>query len=274
MARRILTAFLIYFSALLILLSAAGIALIWLYNAPLTNASVSRMQSIDSELTQAQSAIRSARGELQRTLRIVEGAEKSLSSLKDQTDEAKKLFDQFNKTLDNTILPGLQSTRGGINQVRAAIQGLRETLQKINAIPLLNLTLPGDQVLANLIKGVDSLNSQISGMQELVHKAEVFTSDTSYLLGGDMTETKQHIHQLLDSLIEYDRKVTAWHVQARHIVASLPGWIDRASIILTIFLLWFGFSQFGLLLHGLNMRDGRDPLAALRRPIPAEAVGE
>ena len=274
MARRIFTAFLIYFSAALILLSAAGIGLAWIYNTPLTNESVRRMEAIDSEIVQAQTAIRNARGELERTLRIVEGAEKTLASLKDQTDEAKKLFDQFSKTLDDTVIPGLQSTRGGIGRVRAAIEGLRETLKKINSIPILNLDLPGDEVLANLISGVDKLNSQIAGMQELVRKAEVFTSDTSYLLGGDLTETKQHIHALLDSLTEYDRKVTGWHVQARQIIVSLPGWIDRTSIILTIFLLWFGFSQFGLFLHGLSLRDGGDPLLPIRKPIPPEAVGE
>ncbi|HEY6073304.1 MAG TPA: hypothetical protein VIV15_07925, partial [Anaerolineales bacterium] len=218
--------------------------------------------------------IRNARGELERTLRIVEGAEKTLSSLKDQTEEAKKLFDQFGQTLDKNIMPGLQSTRGGINQIRATLESLREGLKKINSLPLINLDIPGDQTLANLITGVDNVNAQIAGLQELVRKAEVFTSDTSFLLGGDMTETKLHIHQLLDSLVEYDRKVTSWHVQARHVISSLPRWIDELSIFLTIFLLWFGFSQFGLLLHGLNMREGGDPLAILRRKPPAEAFGE
>ena len=44
-----------------------------------------------------------------------------------------------------------------------------------------------------------------------------------------------------------------------------PGWIDQASIGLTIFLFWFGLSQFGLLLHGLNLQRGADPLYVLRK---------
>jgi hypothetical protein len=47
------------------------------------------------------------------------------------------------------------------------------------------------------------------------------------------------------------------------------GWIDRASAILTIFLLWFGFSQFGLLLHGLVLWRGYNPLVVLRSEPPA-----
>jgi hypothetical protein len=33
-----------------------------------------------------------------------------------------------------------------------------------------------------------------------------------------------------------------------------PRWIDRASVISTAFLLWFGFSQFGMPLYGLTWR--------------------
>jgi len=274
MARRIFPALLIYFSAALILLSAAGIALIWINRAPLIRESVRRVEAVDAELVLAQSAIRDARGELDRTLRIVDTAEDALNSLKDQTEEAKGLFEQFNRTLDGSILPGLQTTKGGIARVRAAIEGLQETLDQINAFPLLNLDLPGDEFLSSLISGVDSLNAQINAMQELVRKAEVFTSDTAYLLGGDLSETRQNIETLRVSLVEYDRKVTSLHVEARGVIRSLPVWINRASIGLTLFLLWFGFSQFGLLLHGLNLREGRDPLAALRKPPPPEAFGE
>ena len=274
MARRIFTGVLIFLSSLFLILSVLGIGLAWVYNEPLTREAVTRLQAIDWELVQAQTAIRNARGELQRTLRIVEGAEKTLASLKDQTEEAKKLFDQFNTTLDKNVIPGLQTTRSGINQVRATLVNLRNTLKNVNSIPLLNLNLPGDEVLANLIEGVDSLNDQISDLQDLARRASVFTSDTSFLLGGDMTETKQHIHELLDSLIEYDRKVTSWHVQARDIIQSLPRWIDRASIIATVFLVWFALSQFGLLLHGLSLQRGGDPLAVIhRQPTPETLAG-
>ena len=40
------------------------------------------------------------------------------------------------------------------------------------------------------------------------------------------------------------------------LLGSLPGWIDSAAIILTVFLLWFGFSQIGLFLHGLTAWRG------------------
>jgi hypothetical protein len=79
-----------------------------------------------------------------------------------------------------------------------------------------------------------------------------------------LTETRDSLQNFLTATQEYQRKVTVWRGQVAELDGQLPALIDRASIILTIFLLWFGLSQFGLILHGLNMRRGGDPLAVLR----------
>ena len=44
-----------------------------------------------------------------------------------------------------------------------------------------------------------------------------------------------------------------------------PGWIDNASISLTVFLLWFAFSQAGLFLIGFTAWKGGDPFEILRK---------
>jgi hypothetical protein len=83
-------------------------------------------------------------------------------------------------------------------------------------------------------------------------------------MGGDFTETKKNLQGFLTVVKEYDQKIFGWRVQVKSLLGSLPGWINSASIILTIFLLWFGFSQIGLFLHGLTIWHGGDPFAALR----------
>jgi hypothetical protein len=63
---------------------------------------------------------------------------------------------------------------------------------------------------------------------------------------------------------EYQDKVAAWRMQVAGLIDSLPEWIDNTSIGLTIFLLWFGLSQFGLFLHGRMILLGENPLDVLR----------
>jgi hypothetical protein len=152
-----------------------------------------------------------------------------------------------------------------IDGIRSTLEDLRDSLAKINELPFVDLNLPGDELLASIITGVDSLDTEIVNVQDLAQRASTFISDTSYLLGGDFNETKQHLEELLKVLDDYDLKVTDWRAQIRSLIESIPGWIDRASIILTIFLLWFGFSQLSLFLHGLSIRRGEDPLEVFKK---------
>lgn len=266
MARKIFTVLLIAISSIMLMLSAVGIGLAWIYNKPLTDKAVARLQEIDAGLAQIQVDLRSASMEVERALRIVEAAETSLQSLTSQTQDASQLLKRVNSLLDDRLIPDIRTTRERIGQLRSTLESLRETLKQVNSIPFLdNLNIPGDEVLAGLITEVDSLDSDVADVEDLAHQASTFVNDTSYVLGGDFNETKQHLQELLDTLKGYDEKVTGWRAQVKTFIESTPRWIDEASIIITLFLLWFGFSQFGLLLHGLNLRDGGDPLAVIRR---------
>jgi hypothetical protein len=59
--------------------------------------------------------------------------------------------------------------------------------------------------------------------------------------------------------------VAGWRAQIAAWSAALPGWLDAVSLFLTVFLLWFGFANFSLLLHGLSAWRGGDPFTPLRR---------
>jgi len=101
-------------------------------------------------------------------------------------------------------------------------------------------------------------------VEDLVKKASTFMEDTSYLMGGDFTETKDNLQNFLAVVQEYDLKLTGWRGQLATLIESLPGWIETASIGLTIFLLWFGLSQLSLIQNGLSIWRDSDLQADLR----------
>ncbi len=265
MYRKIISWAFVNLGSLFLVLSVVAITTIWVERVPVTNQALARLESIDSELTQAQTALDNGKGELQRTLRIVNDAQTSLDSLKQQLVTAKALTDQVNGALSTKLMPGLQGVRDKIDQLRGTLTNLRNSLKSLNSVPFLNLNLPGDQFLAGLINDVDSLDKEISAVQQLTQKAATFTGDASYLMGGNLSDTKQRIQNLLNVVTEYDQKVSGWHAQVRSLIAFTPRWINEAAIGLTIFLLWFGISQFGLIAHGLAMQQGMDPFAVMRR---------
>ena len=271
MAHKIFSGILIALSSILLLSSVAGIGAAWYYNEPLTKESVTRLGEIETELSRTQTALQEAKAELERTLRIVDSAEQTLENLSDELAQAKALFDEFDRTLGDRLIPGLENSRERLNSLRGTLEDLRSGLEDLNSLPFMNLNLPGDEMLANLIETVNSIDAQIERMRGLADKASTFSEDVSFLMGGDFSETRQRLETFVQVVTEYEQKIAGWHAQVETWIAALPGWIDRASVILTVFLFWFGLSQFGLLLHGLVLWRGGNPLLVLRREgtIPA-----
>ena len=272
MARKILAGTLIALSATLLVLSLLGIVAVWFYNEPLTRESTTRLGEIESELEQAEITLASSERELERALRIVDNAETALETLSEQTEGAESLFENIQSTLDDRLLPELKLTRERILSARQSLESMQAFLTGVSSfIPGVDLNMPTG-ALGDLIASARAIDTEIANVEGLATQASTFVSDTGYLLGGDLTDTRESLQSFLTAIQEYETKITGWREQVQDLNAVAPRWIDQASIVLTIFLLWFGISQFGLLLHGLSLQQGNDPLLVLRRAPHDEII--
>lgn len=271
MARKILTNTLIVLSSLLLLLSAVGIVLAWVYNEPLTRNVVDRLEAADAELERAETTLANSKREIERTLRIVNATEAALKKF--TLNDPQKFFKNVQSTLDEGLVPELETARERLIAARDSLEQLRVTLFGLNLIPFLQINLP-DKILTDLIDSADAMQSRVEDVSLLARQASTFLDDASYLLSGDFAETKESLEFFLAAIDEYQQKISTWRADIAAWIERFPVWVDRASIILTVFLLWFGFSQFGLILHGLSLRRGDDPLEVLKtlRTEPFEGV--
>ncbi len=265
MVRRISAGLLILLSAIFLLSAITGIGAIWYYREPLTRAATAQLKEVDIQLAQAQATLQISEKELQRALRIVDASQAALEKLTEQSESAESLFAGIQSTLDDRLLPELKTTRGRIEDARTTLENLQTVLARFSSlIPGVDLNVP-KKTLTDLITSARTLDAEIAGMEVLAKQASTFVADTSYLLGGDLTQTRAGLQTFLAAIQDYAKKVTGWREQAAHVLENTPGWIDQASIILTVFLLWFGLSQVSLLVHGIAMWRGVNPFAAVKR---------
>jgi uncharacterized phage infection (PIP) family protein YhgE len=265
MVRRIFAGLLVLLSAIFLMLSMAGVAAIWYYHETLMREATGQLKQVDIELAQAEATLQSSEKELQRALQIVDATQEALEKLTQQSDSADSLLDTIQNTLDDRLLPKLKTTRSRIEEARAKLENLQAILKSVNSfLPGVDLNVPAT-TLTDLIASTESLDTEIANMEVLATQASTFVSDTSYLLGGDLTQTRDSLQSFLSSIQDYEKKVARWRDQGADVLENTPKWIDQASIILTVFLFWFGLSQVSLLLHGVAMQRGVDPLMAVRR---------
>ena len=267
MARKILSGTLMVLSAILLVASLVGIGATWYYRKPVTNETLSRLDDVDAELALAQVALSDAQGEMERALRFVDKAEKALETFSEQSAVAKEFLDTVTNVLDETITPSLETSREKIDEAQKTMEDLRASIKTLNRIPFIDLDIPDDGILDSFAGILDSLEGEVLRVEEIADEASTFMSDTSYLMGGDLSETRDNILNMLAVITEYEGKIDTWRRQIMTLKVELPGWITRAAAILTVFLLWFAFSQFGLFLHGLNSWRGGDALAGLQKNV-------
>jgi hypothetical protein len=267
MARKIFSGFLIGLGTLFLVLSISALALVWMYKDPLEQSILARLSAVDSEMALAQTALVDAKSELERTLRLVDSAQQSLDALKEQLSQAQVLFGTVDETLDKQLIPSLQASRSQVDEIKKLLTDLRASVAQLNALPFIEFKLPGDEVLAGLIGIADSIDGEIARVQSLAEAASTFTGDMSYLMGGDLGETRQSLENFLKVVNDYDQKVAEWRAQIANLSASLPGWLDTAAILLTILLAWFAFSQVSLVLHSFSVWRGDDVSLGLREAL-------
>jgi hypothetical protein len=177
---------------------------------------------------------------------------------------AREFLDTVTEVLDETIKPSLTTSRDKIDEAQQTMDDLRASIQALNRIPFVNLTAPDDDLLSSFVEIIDSLEGEVVRVDEIADQASTFMNDTSYLMGGDLSETRENIRDMQAVIGEYEDRIGVWREQVATLQADLPGWINRTAIWLTVYLAWFALSQFGLILHGLAAYRGENPLDVLR----------
>jgi hypothetical protein len=262
MARKIFSSTLIVLGSTLLILSILGIALAWIYNGPLTRKALEKLDGVDRELEQVEVTLRTSKTELERTLRIVDATEEALNQF--TLNDPQGFFEDVQSTLDEGLVTELETASTRLVSARDTLENLRVTLFGLSLVPFLQVNV-SDQILTDLIDSADTLQTRIADVSDLARQASTFLGDASFLLNGDFSEARDSLEYFLGEINVYEQKVAGWRKQIADLTEAMPVWIDNASFSLTLGLLWFGFSQFGLILHGLGMKRGLDPLDALRK---------
>lgn len=261
MARNIVARTLIVLSGFFLVLSVIGIPAAWWLNGVLTREGVARLGVIETELRRGEEALDRSRVELERALGILDSTEQALNDFTQNDPQA--FFEDVQTTLDDELVPELKTAKERLITARDTLEDVRVTVFGLNIVPFINVNIP-DATLTDLIDSADALEAKIGDVSDLAEQASVLLDSASQLFNGDFDETRASLEGFLAGVDEYQQKVSGWRAQVEDVKTNLPLWVDIASVALTLFFLWFGLSQFSLLLHGRAILRGENPWEGLR----------
>jgi chromosome segregation ATPase len=261
---RIAGLILVILSCIFFALSLVSLIGIWVYNGPLTERALNTIETTSTDLAGAAEAIESSKAELISAEAQLELLQAILETLGvNAAEDLNRLADIVSR-VEDTLSPVLNSLSSGIKTLRESLLTIRDTLERLNELPLVNIQIPGIEAIEEGADQLGSLQTQIEEGGGKIEQLSQTTQDTVDSLSTGFAELETSINTLLGTLNEYEQKIEAAQEQLFYLETNLPTWIDTASIILTIFLVWLGISQVGVFILGWSFYKEQDLLASLR----------
>jgi uncharacterized phage infection (PIP) family protein YhgE len=155
-------------------------------------------------------------------------------------------------------MPVIDSVSGGISTLRDALLSIKGTIEMVNELPLVNIQIPGMEAIEEGATQLESLQNQIEEGGGKIEQLSQTTQNTVDSLSTGFASLETSINALLETLDEYEEKIISTQDQLEYLDANFALWIDLASALLTVILVWLGISQVGLFILGWSLFKGVD----------------
>ncbi len=225
-------------------LGVMGVVGVWLANGPLTQAALTVL--IPAEATLASVEALSAEAS-----QIMAGATDTLLTVRTRVDAAGEEVASADRTLETVagivtdrVGPALDVLRAGGGLVQEAADSLEKAVARLDGLPLIQVDLPAVDKLRTVQRDVTNTVSDLEILKSAATAEQVGPLGTAFsLVSTPVIELDEQMQAARGKVDEIHRQVGAVHATVSMLVLRLPVWIDIASVVLTLFLIWFGVSQ-------------------------------
>jgi uncharacterized phage infection (PIP) family protein YhgE len=261
---------LLMLSVIFFVVSLGGLIGIWVYNQPLTERAMTLIETTSQDLEGAAAAIELSKAELISARAQLDLLQAILETLGINAEEDLNRLADIVGRVEDTLSPVLDSVAGGIGTLRDSLLTIKDTLERINQLPLVNIEIPGIESIEQGAEQLGSLQDQIEEGGGKIEQLSQTTQDTVDSLTTGFARLETSINSLLETLDEYADKIDSTQEQLSYLETNLPKWIDYASAALTIILVWLGISQVGLFILGWSYYRGQDMIPSNNEEIEVE----
>ncbi|MGB5843049.1 MAG: hypothetical protein WBG94_01270 [Anaerolineales bacterium] len=262
---------LLILSVIFFLVSLGGLIGIWVYNQPLTERAVTLIETTSQDLEGAAAAIELSKAELISARAQLDLLQAILETLGINAEEDLNRLADIVGRVEDTLSPVLDSVAGGISTLRESLLTIKDTLERINELPLVNIQIPGIDEIEQGAEQLQNLQNQIEEGGGKIEQLSQTTQDTVDSLSTGFAKLEESIASLLVTLDEYAEKIESTQEQLTYLETNLPTWIDMISVVLTILLVWLGISQVGLFILGWSYYKGQDLTSPASSSIETQA---
>ena len=233
----------LFFCAIVLLISLAGIVGTWVAGRALTDASLTLLDGVDRTAEKAHQAIGRVNAGLTQVNDEVSSLEAATTQLSQNVSDQGLVLTLLPQGREDALSAKVQQFVEEFNNVRAVVAGALHLYQAVDALPFVNLPKPDGervQTIANLASEiaatVKDLNARITEVRSNAAGAIAKVSDA---LGN----AKDRLAKIATELNTLDAQLLAVQARAVQLKQTIPVAITVAMIVLTLFMAWVAYTQ-------------------------------
>ena len=270
--KKILAGLVIAISVIGIGFCLVGIFYSWSLNTPVTNAIEGALTGVEKFLTitdEGLGRVQVGLGEADTAVVTVEDAFVEAGETINETNIAYELLD---RTVGDTLFPKIEKMSGTIGAITESVVAFNDTLEAANEIPFVEVPTMTTK-LEEIGTQVEQIRTDVQTTRdELIAIKEDSVAKPVNAITERTMRISNGLGELQTAVNVAQSDVQQSLANVGKTKAKVAGTIDLVSIALTIVLLWLILAQISLILQGLGIFKGQDPLQSLKSTDEAAAA--
>jgi len=263
MARKIIGTTFIIASIIGLILSAAGIVLVWVVREPLTTNLVNTIDLVSSTLEATSSGLSAVDETLSSTILNITTLESTIQTASKSVDDSVPMVESISGLLSGNLPGAIEATQTGLTTLQDAAGTIESTLKLLTSIPFIPIERYAPEVaftdaLEDISENLDPISQSLVEMESTLNTTQSNITEISAELGN----ISQNISDLNNSLSDiqlvieqYQEVITTAQEKIDSIRINLGMIITVTAWIFTIIFVWLGIAQLGLLTQGIERVD-------------------
>jgi len=259
--RRISAYLLIFSGAIGVALSLVSLVVLWLYKQPVESALIHQIDNVNSALKTTSEGLNLVSQSLSTTTGSVSTLENTVETLAQSIQDTTPMIDTLSIFISEDLPATITSTQTSLIAAQSSARIIDNVLGIVTKIPFFpgepyNPPVPLHIALGRVSSSLDDLPRTFIAMDTSLKATSqnlTLIQANIHLIAKDISQVKQSLSEANQVVSQYQLLVSRLQKNLKNMQTQAPLWLDALAWALTIFLVWIGSSQVGLLLLGLDI---------------------
>jgi len=241
-----------------LLLDLYGLVQVWHFRPTVTMSLLTGLDTIDSTLKTTSAGLLTLDSALDNATIVVNTLDNTTQalagSIRDTRLMVAPIITLFNQDLPNTI----SSTQTSLASAQSSALLIDNIITALTNLPLLSLgqykpSIPLNVALGEVSTSLDNLSPSFTNIENSIKRTDLDLVSLQVeitVIGDDIAQFKQNLVDAQEIVTQYQLLVENLQKQSEMAHTAIPGWVNLATWVVTMILIWLGVTQVSVFLQG------------------------